>query len=280
MCHIFNRSSKLSGQLREAGYLLIGAALSGLVGAPLAAAAALDFFGPPPAGDPSALTGPFIGLNFAQTLLAKLPPANDGAFLGGPTGTFKDAGVNNAVPAAQQTNANVPTNGKPSPLFGARSFTQQLLLFEEFGRDPLDQNAPAPADTFPMPTAGPAPELDPIVAASAPAGVTLEAFLTQAGIAPFPTQFSNTMALNPWKTEIEAFLARPLKAPPAEGRPTGLGWAHQRWHEFFPQVLKGRPGGSRSGSMRICRSRTIRPSGPLTGLSPPSCSWRAMEKRS
>jgi FtsP/CotA-like multicopper oxidase with cupredoxin domain len=234
---VLNLYQKLSRATRRADLLLIGTTLCGVLVAIPAMGAALDFFGPPPPGDPSAFTGPFIGLNFAADLLATLPPANQGAFTGGPTGTFTDAGINNVVPAAQQTDANVPTNGTPSPLFGAQSFTQQLLLFEEFGREPLDPNAPAPAGPFPLPAAGPAPEQDPMVAASAPAGVTLEAFLAQPGIAPFPMQFSNTGVLNPWKPEIETFLGRPLNAPPAEGRPPGRGWAHQRWNEFFPQVF-------------------------------------------
>src|SRR6185369_9494414 len=227
----------VSKPIARAGWFMIGAALCVLQSASLAPAAVLDFFGPPPAGDPSALTGPFIGLNFAQGLLATLPEANGGAFVGGPTGTFVDAGINNVLPPALQPAVNVPTNGFPSPLFGAQSFTQQLLLFEEFGREPLDVNAPAPADSFPIPTAGPAPEQEPMVAASAPAGVNLEAFLAREGIAPFPTQFSNTAALNPWKAEIEGFLGRQLKHPPADGRPPGRGWAHQRWNEFFPQVF-------------------------------------------
>ena len=124
-------------------YFLIGATLVGFFSASPVQAQALDFFGPPPAGDPSAFTGPFIGLNFAQALLATLPPANDGAFVGGTTGTFVDAGVNNVLPPGLQTAANVPTNGIPSPLFGAKPFTQQLLLFEEFGTEPLDANTPA-----------------------------------------------------------------------------------------------------------------------------------------
>src|SRR6266702_4458332 len=98
MWHIYNSYGKLSEQIRKAGYFVIGATLSGLVGATPSPGAPLDFFDPPPVGDPSAFTGPFIGLNFAQRLLATLAPANDGAFVGGPTGTFKDAGVNNVLP--------------------------------------------------------------------------------------------------------------------------------------------------------------------------------------
>ncbi len=50
-------------------------------------------------------------------------------------------------------------------------------------------------------------------------------------------RLSDTRDLNPWKADIEAFLGRPLKAPPAEGRPPGEGWSHQRWNEFLPRVF-------------------------------------------
>ena len=179
--------------IRKVGYFFIGAALSGLlitawgcssgssnagvaspaqipgidtrirsiaIGACLIPAGALDCFAPPPAGDPSAFTGPLIGLVFAGDILATLPPANDGAFVGGATGTFVDAGVNNVFPVALQPATNVPTGGFPSPLFGAKPFAQKLLLFEEFGREPLDANTPASASPFPRPMnaqSGPAP---------------------------------------------------------------------------------------------------------------------------
>jgi FtsP/CotA-like multicopper oxidase with cupredoxin domain len=222
-----------------------------------ARASVLDFFGPPLADDPSAFTGPTIGLQAVQAL-ATLPPANEGSFEGGPTGTHEDAGINNSVPAAAQMNTEVPTNGKPSPLFGARLFTQKMMLFEEFGTEPLDPAVPSPALAFPEPAAGPAPEQDPGgVAMSAPAGAALETFLAQEGIAPFPTQFSNTAEVNPWRPEIEAFLGRPLASPPADGRPPGQQWSHQRWHEFYPQVFfKTAQAGARvNGGFRDARQR-------------------------
>jgi hypothetical protein len=159
-----------------------------------------------------------------------LAPANEGAFDGGPTGTSADAGINNAVPEDQQQPDeifNIPTNSRPSPLFGALPFTQQMLRFEEFGTEPLSATAPAPANPFPTP----------VNATSGPAPAALEAFLAQRGIAPFPTEFSNTLDENPWRAQIESFLGRPLDSPPAEGRPPGRGWAHQRWNEFRPQVF-------------------------------------------
>ncbi|NIO17054.1 MAG: multicopper oxidase domain-containing protein [Deltaproteobacteria bacterium] len=228
-----------SGSIKKAA-LSIASIPLGVLMTSLALAATLDFFGPPPPGDPSAFTGPLIGLEYADDFLATLPHANEGAFEGGATGTFRDAGENNSVPEEEEQSGgkfNVPTNSRPSPLFGATSFTQQMLRFESFGTDPLDPAGPAPAIGFPVPTTGPYPEQDPDnPARSGPAPEALAEFLDQDGIAPFPTEYANTLDENPWKSEIEAFLGRPLDTPPAEGRPPGRGWAHQRWNEFYPEV--------------------------------------------
>ncbi len=201
-----------------------------------------DFFGPPPEGDPSAFTP-----GIAEETLATLEHANKGAFVGGATGTDADVGVNNSVPVDQQRALdllnpqdvfNIPTNSRPSPMFGAQSFTQQMLRFEEFGTEPLDPNTPAPTASFPLPTLGPSPGQDPTsVAMSTPAGPALESFLAQTGIAPFPSEFANTQDENPWKLEISEFIGRALESPPAEGRPPGQGWAHQRFNEFYPQTF-------------------------------------------
>jgi hypothetical protein len=198
----------------------------------VAVAAVLDNFGPPPDGDPSAFTGPIIGESAATTGLENLPPANEGSFEGGETGTADDAHLNFETQPAN-TGVDIPTGARPSPLFDAQPFTQQLLLFEEFGRDRLS-GAPAAPTPFPQPTTGPAPEQDPLAAA---ASTALESFLAQAGISPFPTEYANETAANPWKTAIETFVGRSLSTPPAEGRPPGKGWAHQRWNEFYPQIF-------------------------------------------
>ena len=184
------------------------------------------------------VAGTLLPVASAQT--ATQLPANQGAFQGGVTGTKTDAGTSNVLPPSLQIPAgsfNIPTNSKPSPMFGAQSYVQQMLLFEEFGPEPLNPNGPVPSKGFPTPTMGPLPEQNPAsVAASVPAGATLETFLAQPGIAPWPTEYANTRDLNPWKTQIEGFLGRPLNAPPAEGRPAGPGWAHQRWNEVQPSV--------------------------------------------
>ncbi|MBI5904171.1 MAG: multicopper oxidase domain-containing protein, partial [Deltaproteobacteria bacterium] len=209
-------------------YYFIGAALCGFLNVSIAPATELDDFGPPPEGDPSAQTGPFIGLQFADNALRGVPPANEGALIlqDNVQGTVESVGVNIVPPPRPRDGIfNIPTNSKPSPLFGAQSFTQQMLLFEEFGPEALNDNTPLQTGTFPMPVDN----------QSGPVGTALETFLAGAGIGPYPTRVSNTVDLNPWKTAIESFLGRPILAPPAEGRPPGEGWAHQRWNEFKPQ---------------------------------------------
>ena len=178
---------------------------------------------PIPRNDPSALTGPAFG-----DLPEDLPPANEGALEGGTTGTAADTSAGNVLQEEDQRDSgifNVPSNGPPSPLFGAQPFTQKLLRFEEFGPGSLvdEDDAVKPAGWQPMPM--------PPNAQSAPDG--LDEFLGQE-IWPHPTQYANTQDLNPWKPLIESYLGRKVKRPPAEGRPPGQGWAHQRWDEFHP----------------------------------------------
>ncbi len=175
--------------------------------------------------------------------LAGLPPANEGAFEGGTTGTHEDAGVNNAVPEGELLSGgsfDVPTGGPPSPLFGALPFTQRMLLFEEFGRDPVP-TVSNPALAFPAPPN----------ALRAPDGAALDTFLRQQ-LFPLPARLSNEVLENPWRARIEAFIGRALITPPAEGRPPGEGWSHQRWAEFPPQVCfqSVQTGARRNGGLR------------------------------
>ncbi len=168
-----------------------------------------------------------------------MPEANHGSLSlpNGGQGDRNTPRTDNVLPPALQTSFNFPTNGKPSPLFGAEPFTQQILLFEEFGPEKLDPQTPPATMTFPVPTLGPMPGQDPnSIARSGPAGTALEAFLRQPGLTPYPTQYSNVLDRNPWKAQIEAFLNRAPVGSPAEGRPGGKGWSHQRWNEFYPQA--------------------------------------------
>ncbi|MEN8207506.1 MAG: multicopper oxidase domain-containing protein, partial [Pseudomonadota bacterium] len=185
--------------------------------------------------DPSGLT-PLV-IDADGSALEELE-ANFGSFEGGETGHAEDAEASNVLQPDDQrpelvddpvlgTVFNVPSNAPPSPLYGADEFSQQMLRFEEFGTRDLDLNASKPKTWKPLPM--------PADAQSAPDGELLEEFLDD-GIWPIPTVFANEQDLNPWQSEIEAFLGRPLDDPPAEGRPPGLGWSHQRWDDFTPTV--------------------------------------------
>lgn len=174
--------------------------------------------------DPSALTGPTFG-----DLPEGLEEANIGAFEGG---SHEDLLLNNSVPKTEQRESvaggyNIPTNSTPSPMFGAEPFTQKFLRFEEFGATALNMaNTTKPQDWVSLPA--------PSDEKSIPNGASLESFLNQ-DLWPMPTRKANTTDLNPWKTQVEGYLGRELTTPPAEGRPPGEGWAHQRWDEFTPE---------------------------------------------
>jgi len=157
--------------------------------------------------------------------------AIEGTFEGGRTESVLDAGENNVLPKEAQREDgefNIPTNGAPSPMYGALPFTQKMLRFEEFGTDKLKlKKKKKPENWSPLPV--------PEDVQGIPDGEDLEDFLSQK-IWPIPTKFANTTDLNPWEGLIESFIGRDLENPPAEGRPPGLGWSHQRWEEFKPKV--------------------------------------------
>ena len=152
-----------------------------------------------------------------------------------------------ALPLHAQSggDVDVPTGGRPSPTFGAEPFTQQLLLFEEFGTESLPGTY-REGRSLPMPAA-----LD-----ATPDGSALDAFLRQR-LFPAPMRESNQTLLNPYSPMIEAMLGRPLDSAPAEGRPPGEGWAHQRWDEFGPKVYfqSAQTGARRNNGLRDSRQR-------------------------
>jgi len=166
-----------------------------------------------------------------------------------------DSGVNLNMDMLQGNGKiDVPTGAGPSPLFGAEPFTQMMLRFEEFGGAAMGEYE----ETV---------ELAPFPHPSSPQGFpewgALDEFISQylgesdehkypvpeAYPYPFPTRWSNDPdhpdphnALigsdtdeNPWRHMIEGYMKRGLVTPPAEGRPPGEEWAHQRWDEFYPK---------------------------------------------
>nr|WP_079235631.1 MULTISPECIES: multicopper oxidase domain-containing protein [Pseudomonas] len=216
----------------------IASALCLILGITGAHASPIDDVDQPPVTDPSAYTDPADDPVQALSDLLTMPDANEGSFdlPDEVKGDKSTPLVENILQPAQQTSFNYPTNGLPSPLFGAQPYTQQLLMFEEFGPVKLDPATPPAPMMFPLAKVGPAPAQDPDnVARSGPDGAELDAFLKQPGLTPFPSQYANVLDHNPWQSLIEAFLNRRVDSP-AEGRPGGKGWSHQRWNEFYPQV--------------------------------------------
>lgn len=126
---------------------------------------------------------------------------------------------------------NVPTDGAPSPLFGAESFTQQMVLFEEFGTDKLRRCTDCTV-SYPKPSDAYRPVDDPM----------LDDYLVQK-IHPFPTKNRNDKFPNPWQDFIEDTHTGPLQpltrgalSSFGDGRPPGPQYGHQRWQEFRPQI--------------------------------------------
>ncbi|PNB65005.1 copper oxidase, partial [Pseudomonas sp. FW305-127] len=110
-------------------------------------AGSLDDVSQPPPTDPSAFSDPAadpVAQAAALEALKSMPEANEGSLelSNGAYGTRATVTSNNVLPPTLQTSRKYPTNGKPSPLFGAEPFTQQLLLFEEFGPEKLDPATP------------------------------------------------------------------------------------------------------------------------------------------
>ncbi|KDD67549.1 multicopper oxidase [Pseudomonas mandelii PD30] len=192
----------------------------------------------PEPSDPSAYQDEPADKAAALNAILTMPEANLDSFdlPGGVKGSKDTTRVENILPPTVQTSFNYPTNGKPSPLYGAQPFTQQLVLFEEFGPEKLDPTTPAAPLPFPPAAIGPLPQQDPTSAArSAPPSAALDAFMRQPGLTPFPSLYSNVIDRNPWQKQIEFFLNRRIGSS-AEGRPPGKGWSHQRWNEFYPQM--------------------------------------------
>jgi cytochrome c peroxidase/FtsP/CotA-like multicopper oxidase with cupredoxin domain len=231
------KRSRIKGVVRG---LRNGALFVAVAGALAVQAGALDFFGPPPPTDPSALRDPPPDEDAALRSLYSLPETNMGsmALPGGQFGDRVSERAANVLPLAQQSAFNYPTNGYPSPMFGAQAWTQKMLMFEEFGPERFDATQQPGTLPFPLPKTGPAPAQDPgSIYSSGPTGTELDAFLGQPGVFPVPTREANTTGRNAWQTQIQTFLERALIDPPAEGRPPGEGWAHQRWNEFHPQAF-------------------------------------------
>ena len=133
--------------------------------------------------------------------------------------------ISSAVGFAQ----SLPSGGRPSPRFGAAPFTQKLLLAEEFGTRPMPANGEVPEGATVQIEASTSLE-------ACPSPASIDAVI-QSFPAPAPSRMCNPLPQNPNKPLLEQMFGRSVPYAPADGRPPGEGWAHQRFEEFPPQVF-------------------------------------------
>ena len=155
-----------------------------------------------------------LALHSARSLTASIPTA----------GLILSVALTASVASAQ----TYPVGGRPSPRFGAQPFTQQLLLAEEFGTRPLPPAGQVPAGSVGHINA--AVTLD-----GCPSDTCVDSALSSAPT-PEPTLKCNPAPQNPNIPLLEQMFGRPVPYAPADGRPPGDGWAHQRFTEFPPEV--------------------------------------------
>ena len=154
-------------------------------------------------------------LMWARSLTASVPT----------TGLVLSVALSASVASAQ----SIPSGGRPSPRFGAQPFTQQLLLAEEFGTRPIPPSGELPEGAAIQIECGGNLE-------SCPSPLAIDSALASFP-APAPTRECNPLPQNPNKPLLEQMFGRSVPYAPADGRPPGEGWAHQRFDEFPPQVF-------------------------------------------
>ncbi len=144
-----------------------------------------------------------------------------------------------AGPGTAAAAVDTPSDLPASPLFGAISFQQQMLRFEEFAVLPMPTPGSTVAKLMPAPT----------TCNGRPSAVAMDALL-DTPLWPDPTKEANITLGNPWATMIDSCI--PGVVPTGgviEGRPPGVGFSHQRWDEFSPQVyFQSAMGGARAGN--------------------------------
>lgn len=146
-------------------------------------------------------------------------------------------GVTNVAHAA----FNIPTatvdpvtglfTPEPSPLCindsCATPFTAKLLLFEEFGLKDMSSST-ITASTLPVPA-----DCNGI-----PDGPTLDHLLKE-DLNSVPSPAANGTLASPWEAKVKTCLGLADNISiPADGRPAGEWFAHQRWDEFYTTATR------------------------------------------
>ena len=141
--------------------------------------------------------------------------------------------------AANAASVDIPSDLPVSPLFGAISYQQQMLRFEEFGVHPLPASGAAQTEAFIAPSA-----------CDGRPNVSDMDKLLDAPLWPDPTVEANTLLDNPWAAKIDQCIPGVIPTGGViEGRAPGVSFSHQRWDEFPPQVyFQSAMGGARTST--------------------------------
>ncbi len=158
--------------------------------------------------------------------------------------TAKMAGLLGLAGLSQTATAavNIPSDMPASPLFGAQSFAQQMLRFEEFE-----------VRLMPAPGADQTRTFDPPNTCDGRPNPSAMESLLDAPLWPDPTIEANTSLPNPWAGAIDSCIPGVIPSGGAiEGRPPGVSFSHQRYDEFPPAVYaQSMMGAARAGTGRL-----------------------------
>ena len=137
---------------------------------------------------------------------------------------------------------DIPSDMPPSPLFGAGSFLQQMLRFEEFAVLPV-----------PAPGADQERVFEPPNTCDGRPNPSAIENLLDAPLWPDPTVAVDESLDNPWAAKIDECVPGVIPTGGvAEGRPPGVSFSHQRWDEFPPAVYaQTAQGAARAGNGRL-----------------------------
>jgi FtsP/CotA-like multicopper oxidase with cupredoxin domain len=158
-----------------------------------------------------------------------------------------------------QGQSYIKSDGTVNPLCAAE-FSAPMLMFEEFGTKDYStsSNSPSSSHPFPVPSDCNGMAGDPAALATFSDG--LDNFLKEdlQSVPTRRTDMSDTgqaiTAPNPWTAKVKDCLPATATMPymPADGRPGGEDFAHQRWDEFYAQrYFQSAQSGARiNGGMR------------------------------
>ncbi len=160
---------------------------------------------------------------------------------------------------AAEAAVKIPTEAPQPSLTAAQfrdySFNQRVLLFEEFGTQKYDPSSSDDSRKLLPPPVDPDSKLTDCQGNPAALGKDLDKVIKADHLGPVPTEYSEqgddvnyAEAQNPWYEQIKTCnqgngMISEMTNMPADGRPSGEDFAHQRWSEknLVTQAMEFQP---------------------------------------